>query len=389
MSMEYRLDTGGITKYEITPEGYLRAWATIARIGVQTYYNADGSPRRELRHPDEVSDPQSLASFGLKPHTINHPPEFLNSRNTKLYQTGTTDSTVYYRQGFVKVAINVTDSEAIEEIASGKKEQLSAGYTCELDFTPGMWRGQQYDAIQRNIRGNHVSSVEVGRAGPNVKMHVDTAWSLPLKKKAFKAKLDSNEIMGLKTEDKPDEVVEKKDTTQSERREDVQARRIKELEARLDDRDNTITGLQQELATAKTDLTQAKTDAATAKSDLEHHKATYDSAIASEVTDRIDAWNKAKVFLPKALAESPDPKMTADEIKRAAIENSNPGIKLDGYSSDRIDGWFESMLHTKKPKADKTKGIMKAVETAFNAGNAQTSRTKAMQEDDKAWMMTN
>lgn len=389
--MQYRVDTGGITKYELTPEGYLRAWATIARIGVQTYYNADGTPRRELRPPEEVSDPESLASFGLKPHTIDHPPEFLNSKNTKKYQTGSTDSTVYYQQGFVNVAINVTDAEAIEEIASGRREQLSAGYTCELDFTPGVWRGQNYDAIQRRIRGNHVSSVQVGRAGPSVKMHVDTWSSQPLKKKAFNAKLDTHETaMTVKPEEKATEEQKKDAQTSSEKREDVQARRIKELEARVDDRDGTISALKEELATVKSDLTQAKTDASTAKSDLEHHKKTYGDTIATEVTDRIDAWNKAKPFLPKGLAESPDPKMTADEIKRAAIENSNPGVKLDGYSGDRIDGWFESMLHSKKSKPSATKPLMKAVETAFNTGaNSKDSRSKTMQEDDKAWMTTN
>ncbi|MBD2365247.1 DUF2213 domain-containing protein [Anabaena minutissima FACHB-250] len=390
--MEYRVDIGGINKYEITPEGYLRAWATIARIGVQTYYNTDGTPRRELRSPEEVADPESLASFGLKPHTIDHPPEFLNSQNTRVYQTGSTDSSVYYRQGFVNVVINVTDAEAIEEIASGRRVQLSAGYTCELDSTPGIWRGQKYDAVQRNIRGNHVSSVELGRAGPDVKMHVDAWASKPLKKKAFNSKLDTYETMGVKTEEKPDEQTIKKDAAQpstEEKREDVQARRIRELEARLDDRDSTITQLRDELTAAKSDLTQAKTDATTAKSDLEHHKATYDSAIASEVTARIDAWNKARLFLPKGLAESPDPKMTADEIKRAAIENANPGVKLDGYTGDRIDGWFESMLHSKKPKADKTRGLMKAVEGAFNPIDAKNSRSKTMQEDDKAWQTTN
>lgn len=424
--MEYRVDTGGIREYEITPEGYLRAWGTISRIGVQTYYNADGTPRRELRLPEEVADPESLASFGLKPHTINHPPEFLNSKNTKKYQTGSTDSTVYYQQGFVNVAINVTDSEAIEEITSGRKQQLSAGYTCELDFTPGVWRGHKYDAIQRKIRGNHVSSVELGRAGPNVKMHVDAegrrneeegrrksdfqpsslfplpsslVWaSSPLKAKAFTAKLDNHETaMTVKPKEKEtDEGQEsKKDTATppaTEKREDiqaVQARRINELEARIDDRDSKIAQLREELATVKTDLSQAKTDAATAKSDLEHHKATYDDAIASEVTGRIDAWNKAKPFLPKALAESPDPKMTSDEIKRAAIENDNPGVKLDGYSSERIDGMFEFMLHSKKPKTDKTKKLMTAVQTAFNSGDPKTSRDKSMQEDDKAWMTTN
>jgi hypothetical protein len=410
--MELRFDTGGITKYEITPEGYLRAWGTIARVGVQTYYNADGTPRRELRLPEEVSDPESLASFGLKPHTNTHPPEFLNSKNTKLYQTGSTDSTVFYDRGFVRVAINVTDQEVIDEIASGKKQQLSAGYGCELDFTPGTWRGQKYDAIQRRIRGNHVSSVELGRAGEDVKMHVDTlalsevvgvasrreVWSSPpLKPKSFQSKLDDayceiDMTKGITTEtvvtDKTDTSLPKTETV-TVKREDELKRRITELEARVDDRDRTISELRQQNSDLKTDSEQLRTDATTAKSDLAHHKQTFDEAIASEVSARFDAWTKARPFLPKSLAESPDPKMTAVEIKRAAVENANPGLKLDEYTNDAIDGSFNFMLHSKKPKKDTTKPLMNAVQNAFNAGNSKDSRMKAMQEDEKAWMVTN
>ena len=37
------------------------------------------------------------------------------------------------------------------------------------DFTqPGVFNGQQYDAVQKNIRGNHLASVEEGRMGPDV-----------------------------------------------------------------------------------------------------------------------------------------------------------------------------------------------------------------------------
>lgn len=391
--MERRIDTGGINKYEITPEGYLRAWATIAKVGVQTYYNADGTKRRELRSPEEVADPESLASFGLKPHTVDHPPEFLNSKNTRIYQTGSTDSTVFYQQGFVNVAVNVIDSDAIEEIRSGRRAELSAGYTCELDFSPGVWRGQKYDAIQRNIRGNHVSSVQKGRAGAKVKMHVDAWSSQPLKKKSFHAKLDDLKIMGVNPEDKKTEPDSKTDSLPpiTEKREDVQARRIKELEARLDDRESRIGELQSQLTDTKSELDQARIDASAAKADLDHHKKTYADTISAEVTSRIDAWNKAKEFLPKALKESPDPNMSSDEIKRAAIENSNPGVKLDGFTSDRIDGYFDMMLYTKKPKRDVTKSLMNSVQNAYNAstGNSKDSRFKAMQEDDKAWQVTN
>jgi len=90
----FRYDVAPIDKYELTPEGYLRAWSTIARTGVQNYTDADGSIRREYRPKDEVASPESLASFASKVITFEHPPSLLDSDNTKNYQIGFTGSEV-------------------------------------------------------------------------------------------------------------------------------------------------------------------------------------------------------------------------------------------------------------------------------------------------------
>jgi hypothetical protein len=58
------------------------------------------------------------------------------------------------------------DKGIIQAIDGGKRE-LSNGYASEIEIADGETEdGQHYDAIQRNIRGNHVAVVEKGRAGP-------------------------------------------------------------------------------------------------------------------------------------------------------------------------------------------------------------------------------
>ncbi|KYC42074.1 hypothetical protein WA1_18910 [Scytonema hofmannii PCC 7110] len=397
--MQYRFDTGEISSYEITPEGYLRAWSAIARTGVQTYYNKDGSPRRELRLPKEVSDPKSLASFGTKPFTVDHPPEFLDNRNAKKYMVGSTDSFVYYKHGFVWVAVNTFDEDAIEQIASGKKQELSAGYECELEFSPGTWQGQQYDAIQRNIRGNHVSAVEKGRAGADVKVYLIDAWESrqSISEKLVKAKLDNiyREAQAMDVEDKENQTDTKPEETvppvTASKREDELGKQVRSLQAQVSDRDDTINRLRQDIASLSEDNQKLKTEATNAKVELEKHKKAFDTAISSEVADRFDAWTQAKPYLPKSLAEKPDSGMSATDIKRAAVENSSPGVKLDGASKDRIDGAFEMLLAAGgKAKKDPTKKLMQAVEGAFNGtGNNGDARKKAIEESRKAWQTTN
>ena len=53
--------------------GYLTTTAHITKVGVFTYQDADGTSRRELRHPEEVFNVDALASFGLVPFTNDHP----------------------------------------------------------------------------------------------------------------------------------------------------------------------------------------------------------------------------------------------------------------------------------------------------------------------------
>jgi len=169
-----RYDFAPITGSETTPEGYLRVWCRAARSGTQLYRRADGSQVREYRPPEEVSNPDSLSTFGMKPATWGHPPVLLDSANTKQFQVGYSGSQVRYNDGFVEVALVVTDADAIEKIKRKDATEVSAGYKVDFDPTPGITpEGEEYAGIQRNIRVNHIAIVPRGRAGPEVRLLLD------------------------------------------------------------------------------------------------------------------------------------------------------------------------------------------------------------------------
>ena len=169
-----RYDFSPIEKYEVTPEGYLRAWASIARTGIQLYTDADGSVRREYRPETEVASPDSLASFAGKAITSEHPPVLLDAENTKDYQVGFSGTEVVYDNGFVKAVMTITDQDTIKRIMRGDAREVSAGYRVNYDPTPGVTDGgEHYDGIQKEILGNHIAVVRRGRAGPQVKLHLD------------------------------------------------------------------------------------------------------------------------------------------------------------------------------------------------------------------------
>jgi hypothetical protein len=169
-----RYDFAPITGSETTDEGYLRVWCRAARVGTQLYKRADGSQVREYRPPEEVSSPESLSTFGMKPATWGHPPVLLDSANTKQFQVGYSGSQVRYNDGFVEVALVVTDQDAIEKIKRKDATEVSAGYKVDFDPTPGITpEGESYDGVQRNIRVNHIAIVPRGRAGPEVRLLMD------------------------------------------------------------------------------------------------------------------------------------------------------------------------------------------------------------------------
>jgi uncharacterized protein len=175
MGQVSRYDYGQVTKSEKTDEGYLKVWCKAARVGTQLYTRGDGSQVREYRPEDEVSDPDSLASFGMKAVTLNHPKVLLDSKTTKLHQVGHAGSHVRFSDGFVEVALVITDQDAIESIERGDTQEVSAGYRVDYDPTPGVTpTGESYDGIQRNIKVNHIALCNRARAGRNARLLLDS-----------------------------------------------------------------------------------------------------------------------------------------------------------------------------------------------------------------------
>lgn len=167
----------------ITPEGYLKVRVRAARSGTQIYSNGFET-WGEYRPPEEVFSALSLASWGLKPFTNDHPPDFVGAHNWGQYAVGVVadDATrVAAPDGddYVEVTIVVYGWDALVAIRGGKLE-LSAGYTAKLVQKKGRdSKGREYLFWQTEIWINHLSLVDRGRAGPLAKVSFDgLAWQV-------------------------------------------------------------------------------------------------------------------------------------------------------------------------------------------------------------------
>ncbi|WP_139812758.1 DUF2213 domain-containing protein, partial [Ensifer aridi] len=158
-----------------TADGYLVADVRTARTGVQLYAGhevgkAEMQVVKVYRPEDQVFDKASLGSYAHKPVTNDHPAEAVTADNWKALSVGSVGDEVARDGEFVRVPLIVMDAAAIKAIDEGKRE-LSAGYTCDLAWEPGTTpEGEKYDAIQKDIRINHVAIVQRGRAGSEARI---------------------------------------------------------------------------------------------------------------------------------------------------------------------------------------------------------------------------
>ena len=157
-----------------TPEGFLICKdVPIARTGPQDYLARelmlDGDPDRIVtvqRHPEDVFEEATLASFEGKPICDGHPPENVGPENYAAYTKGHVQNV--RRDGeYIVADLYINDANLANEVRNNVKREVSCGYLC--NYVPD---GAGYR--QERIRGNHVAVVPKGRAGAAVAIH-DTA----------------------------------------------------------------------------------------------------------------------------------------------------------------------------------------------------------------------
>lgn len=165
-----RFDSLPLDATYFTDEGYLVDHPIVTSVGIFVYHNPDGSERRELRLPEEVFAEKSLASYKGKPIIVTHDAGYVDTDNVKEESIGTILSEGYRDGDDVRAEIIIHDTDSLKKY---KMRELSCGYNLRLDETPGVWEGQPYDAIQRDIEINHLALVDKARAGEQARLNID------------------------------------------------------------------------------------------------------------------------------------------------------------------------------------------------------------------------
>jgi hypothetical protein len=183
VSTVIRYDRGEMLRRpKLTDQGFLRVDGYAARAGIYEYRNDDGTTRYELRPLEEVSSPESLASYEGASATLEHPAEEVTADNVRRYEVGAVLGPGRMDGNRVAISGIVKDAKAIKAARAGKIE-LSPGYRIRIDATSGFDRRYttpsnplgRYDVIQRDIRINHLAIVDRARGGSEMRLRMDAA----------------------------------------------------------------------------------------------------------------------------------------------------------------------------------------------------------------------
>lgn len=353
-------------------DGFLRDSPIVARTGIYIYQQPDGTIRREYRPPEEVFDTDSEASFVGKPIVVGHPVSgIVNSDTAQDLAIGTILSS-----GYQKDETNIACDIVIHNpSAIGEKRGLSLGYRVDLEETPGTTPdGQQYDAIQRNIRINHLAVVDRARAGAKARLNLDGDEIIEGVEAKMKIKIDSvdfevdekiaNYVNSLQSKEENARV--KLDTANTE------LKTVKEQNTTLK-ADADALKAKADAMTAERDALKAKADAA----DAEKEKAVKEAveAVKADMQERAELEETAKI----AKVEKTDG-LTNAELKEGIVKAAfGESFKLDGVSEAYINGAYSAakeMLRNDNAKnqAAKAKGGAEKQETKNDSADDARSR---------------
>jgi hypothetical protein len=319
-----RYDFVAISQAEVTPEGWIRDRPILARTGIQEYRRNDGSVRREYRPPEEVFHADALASLRGVPVTNDHPGT-VTSKNP-LAIIGSSLTVGERDDANVRGEIVIHNPEAM-----GPKRELSLGYSVRLDETPGEIDGQRYDAVQRDIRVNHIAVVHRGRAGnARLRLDHDDAATEPVEKDTSMSenKLVSVRLDGLEYQASPEvkRALERHDEALAAGREQTAA-----ANTRADKAEGERDDLKQKLDESKAEIAKIRADAAVqvrARLALESEAAKHGVQVKEDATDR--------------------------QIQEAVIHKLRGDVKLDGKSDDYVQSRFDAAVEDAGSQAANT-----------------------------------
>lgn len=368
---------------DLTPEGFLKKNAKIARSGLYEYYAyecgelfADYDPLRVVvvfRPPEEVFSEDSMNSFANKSVTLDHPWEPVTASNVKDVQVGISGDKFTREGDHVAGMLIIQDADAVNTVQRGEGE-LSAGYNCQLFRETGEHEGVQYDAVMRNIVGNHIALVKAGRCGESCKIG---------DRKPIMSKSNLNDCSCQEQQNMSQQTTSLTTIAYDgfKGQTDENGQQIfSKMEGQIKTLSDSNSALQGQIDAKDTAHAKEIADKDAKIKELEDGKLT-EEQIDKMVADRQELADKAKPFLAKDYDLSGK---SSHQIKLDAVKNTLGADKVSSEDETYIAAAFDTMSVTHKGNTSHDSFQQKVIDNQNNNGG-QTHQTadSARAERDK------
>ena len=353
---EFRCDVSRFKAARRTASGGLAIPGNLTRTGVFVYTRHDGSKVRELRLPEEVFNKDSLATLRGAPLTVGHPGR-VTPDNWKSVTVGHVGEDAKPEGRFIAGSVLVQDAQTIAGVEGKTLGELSCGYDCDVEQKSGVFEGEHYDAIQRNIRYNHLAIGPLNgfaRGGPEVALRQDSAFT----------------EIAFYTESMDFEKL------------------YKEACARLDALEKQIAADAKKAA----DEAQARFDALKTENDqLKQDAAKFDEKVEKAVSEKLTARTARADLESAAAVVVSDLKCDGKsdrEVMEACLSAVDKTIRFDGKSDDYLRARFDLAVEKAREDAKSLAGLREAStprQDGEGAVDMTYGRSAMLERNQKAW----
>lgn len=389
MTRASRCDTHRLDAVEVTASGALRVPARVARVGVLTYTDDEGNTWGEFVPEGTLFAADSMATLRGVAVTDMHPTTKVTPVTRKGVQVGHASDLVERDGNYLATPLYVTDADEIRLVQSGERKDVSCGYTCDFDETPGVFDGVAYQRVQIDRVYNHLGLGPEGwgRAGTDVSLRMDGA-SVPVARlDGAHTRVDGNgsqntgaqgasakgsnvkkklKVRGREYNlDADDEMKVAQDAVgEVEKKADADAGELAAVKAALMDALTKVAALEAKMAVS------AAAEPAPVTEEM-----VPDDVADSIATKRTALRERAAAVLPS------DPKaagyvkldgLSAVAIKRAVVAHAHPTMKLDGMKPETIDGMYlaitEGAIAAKTKREDGQRKLSEVLTPAATQG---------------------
>jgi hypothetical protein len=286
---------------------------------------------------EELFSKATIASAEGKDATSSHPPgNQVNAATWRGYSIGDL-SNVRVEDGYLVGDLLIKDKNAIEQIQTNEKIELSLGYSADLIIETGVAPdGTPYHAVFKNIQVNHVALVHYGRCGGDCRVGDHN----PNPEKTMKIIVD-----GI-----PFDVADNEALAAALKKEQDQLANLKAAKLKIGDQEFTVATELDAVQAVANQLATTNKEMAEKIPTLEANQATPEK-LEALAADRAAVIQDAKKLDPNIKTDG----CTCEQIKREAVKAKAAdalvtavlgGVAVGDAQPDAIDMAFRALAVT-------------------------------------------